>query len=286
MEFIIAAGLFGLLLGSFLNVAAHRLPQMRASGIVRRGKPLGFLALPLSHCPHCQTPIPPYYNIPLLSFLWLRGRARCCQKPINRCYPLVEAGGALICVAAAVRFGKNLDFIFAVIFLSMLLLASLIDMRKYFLLDVLTLPLLWLGLLINVDSRFALLPDAVLGAAGGYLGMRVLAAAGAAIFRQTAIGGGDLKLMAALGAWLGWQPLPLLLFFGCIIGLGGALVLHGGRRAARWQKNAADGRSFLRVFAKGRFSFGPALSLSGALMLFYGDTVIAEYWLFIGGSLP
>ena len=273
-----------MLLGSFLNVAAHRLPQMEMSGIVRRGKPPAFLAFPLSHCPHCQTPIPPYFNIPLLSFLWLRGRARCCQKPINRCYPLVEAGGALICAAAAVRFGKNLDFALAVVFLSTLLVASLIDMRKYFLLDILILPLLWLGLLANVDSRFALLSDSVLGAAGGYLGMRVLASIGAAVFRQTAVGGGDLKLMAAMGAWLGWQPLPLLLFFACLIGLCYALISQSMRRAARFRKNAASGRAFIRSFTGGRFCFGPALSLSGALMLFYGDTILAEYWLFIGGG--
>lgn len=280
MEFAVIAGLFGLLLGSFLNVAAYRLPQMNASGIVRRGKPWHFLALPLSYCPHCQTPIPPRYNIPVLSFLWLRGRAHCCRKPISRCYPLVEAAGAFICAASAVRFGKNLDFVFAAVFLSALLVASVIDMRKYYLLDTLTLPLLWFGLLVNLDSRFALLPDAVLGAAGGFLAMRILAAAGAAVFRQTAIGGGDIKLAAALGAWLGWQPLPFLIFLACLTGLIYALVFQVIRR---FRKTPEKRRNFSRVFG-GRFCFGPALSLAGAVMLFYGDSIIASYWLFVSGG--
>ncbi|MGI9306691.1 MAG: prepilin peptidase [Gammaproteobacteria bacterium] len=283
MVFLAAAGLFGLLLGSFLNVAAHRLPQMEASGIVRRGKPLSFLALPLSQCPHCATPIPPYYNIPLLSFIWLRGRTRCCQKPIGACYPLVEIGGALICLSAAAHFGKSLDFILAAVFLSTLLVASVIDMRKYYLLDVLTLPLLWFGLLVNLDARFALLPDAVLGAAGGYLGMRLLAGVSGAVFQQTALGGGDLKLTAALGAWLGWQSLPFLLFLACIIGLAFAPVMHGLRYLAR-RRVSGDKRGFFRSYTKRRFCFGPALSLSGALMLFFGDDIIAAYWLFAGGG--
>lgn len=270
MTFIVVAGLFGLLLGSFLNVAAHRLPQMSASDIAPRGKSGWFLAWPGSHCPHCQTPIPPYYNIPLAGFLLLRGRAKCCGKPIGVCYPLIEAGGAIVAAAAAWRFGWGPDFVLAVIFLATLLLLSVIDMRRYYILDVLTLPLLWLGLLANVDARFALLPDAVVGAAGGYVGMRMIAAAGGAVFQKTAMGGGDCKLMAAMGAWLGWQELPLLLFLASLVGIVYApLSAFIRRKAAR------------RTVFKGRFCFGPALSLGGALMLFWGDEMLAAYWRFI-----
>lgn len=289
MSFIIIAGLFGLLLGSFFNVVAYRLPQMAASGIVRYGKSFWFLSWPLSHCPHCKAPIPWYYNIPLLSFVWLRGRAHCCKKPIGACYPLIELGGGIITATAMWRFGPGLDFALAVIFLSVLLIVSVIDMRRYYILDILVLPLLWLGLLANLDARFALLPDAVLGAAGGYLGLRALAELSALAFKKNVMGGGDFKLMAALGAWLGWQPLPLVLFLASLIGLVYALIHYLLRRAGRIFNNdkiSVTGRTteFLRVFVKGRLYFGPALSLAGAIMLFWGDTLITAYWLYITGS--
>ena len=268
-----------MLLGSFLNVVIFRLPQMTASGVVRRGRGWDFLALPLSYCPNCQTPIAPQYNIPLVSFLLLRGRSKCCRQPIGFCYPLVEIGGALIVMLAAVHFGRSVDFVLAVIFLSVLLTASVIDMRKYYLLDVLTLPLLWLGLLVNIDARFALLPEAVVGATGGYVAMFLLSAGGAMIFRRTAIAGGDIKLMAALGAWLGWRALPLLLFFACLIGVVYALLMYLVRVI-----NSSPQRVRRRTFMRGRFCFGPALSLAGAFMLFYGEALIAAYWVFVGAE--
>lgn len=273
MTFIVVAGLFGLLLGSFLNVVVYRLPRMNASGIVSRGKSALFLAWPGSHCPHCKAPIAPYYNLPVVGFLWLRGRAKCCGKPIGVCYPLIEAGCGLLVAAAAWRFGGGVDFALAVIFLAMLLVISVIDMRRYYILDVLTLPLLWCGLLANIDARFALLPHAVVGAAGGYIAMRLIAAAGAVVFRKNVMGGGDFKLMAAFGAWLGWQPLPFLLFLGSLIGVGYALVFYLTRRAGRTPPPGG--------FLKRRFSFGPALSVAAALMLFWGDEIMAAYWRFI-----
>ena len=277
--FVVIAGLFGLLLGSFLNVVAFRLPQMTVSGIVRHGKSLWFLSWPLSYCPHCETPIPPRYNIPLLGFAFLRGRTACCGRSIGWCYPLIEASGGLIAVAAAMHYGQSVDFVLAMAFMSILLVAAVIDMRKYYLPDILTLSLLWLGLLANIDTRFALLSDAVLGAAGGYLGMYMLAAAGTAALNKPVMGGGDFKLMAALGAWLGWQALPLLLFLACLGGIFYAMVIYGIRTLKSSPK-----RQKTRRFLGGRFHFGPVLAAAGVIMLFWGDALTSTYWVFVAGG--
>ena len=285
---LVIAGLLGLPLGSFLNVVVHRLPRMTVAGMVERGESWLFLCLPLSHCPHCRAPIAPWHNIPLLSFFWLRGRAKCCGAAIGSCYPLIELGGGLIAIAAVARFGIGVDAVLAVAMMSVLLTASVIDLRKYCLPDILTLPLLWLGLLANIDARFALLPDAVLGAAAGYLGMRMLAAAGEAVFGKTAMGGGDFKLAAALGAWLGWQMLPLLIFLASVIGLIYALirflVRRGRRLAFQRANNVQQARGGLRDFVGGRFCFGPALSAAGAIMLFWGEQLLASYWLYVASA--
>ena len=270
-----------MLLGSFLNVAAHRLPFAAASGIAPNGKSLWILAWPGSHCPHCRTPIPFYFNIPIFGWLILRGRAKCCGKPISACYPLIEAGGGIIAAAAAWRFGIGADFGLALAFLSFLLVISVIDMRRYYILDILTLPLLWLGLLANLDSRFALLQDAVLGAAGGYVAMRAIAFAGEMALRKPSMGGGDFKLAAALGAWLGWEPLPFLLFLASLLGIGYAIASHLIRKAAKVSAAKKAGRTPPATRFKSRLSFGPALSLAGALMLFWGNEIMLAYWRFI-----
>ena len=207
--------------------------------------------------------------------------------PINSCYPLIELSGAAVAVVAALHFGRGLDFVLAAVFLYTLVVISVIDMRRYYILDILTLPLLWLGLLINVDARFALLPDAVLGAAAGYVGMRILAAIGESAFRRQAMGGGDFKLMAAIGAWLGWEPLPFVLFGACVIGLVYALGSYIVRRATRFSAEKAQQgrvRKYTRMFVKGRFCFGPALSLAGAGMMFFGNEIMSAYWKFVFGG--
>ena len=264
MPYIIAAALLGLIWGSFLNVVIWRLPQMTVAGLMRRGQALSFLALPLSHCPHCAAPVPFYYNIPLLSFIWLRGRAKCCGASIGWHYPLIESAGMLICGGAAVHFASLVDALLAIAFLSVLLVAAVIDLRRYYLLDILTMPLLWLGLLANVDSRFALLEDAVLGAAGGYLFLLTLSTVMSMLLKKRAMGGGDFKLTAALGAWLGWQMLPLLLFLAAVLGL----FFAGWRYLRR---------------GRARFiPFGLTLSLAGALLLFWGHDLMIICLLFFG----
>lgn len=253
---------FGLLWGSFLNVAIHRLPLMDLAGLRRRTPyRLRFLAWPPSFCPQCGARIKPWHNIPLLSFALLGGRGKCCGKRIGISYPLVELSGGVLCLAA-VTFTRNwVDAAFAVAFLSLLFVNAVIDWRRLRLLDMLTFPLLWLGLLANVDARFALLPDAVLGAAVGYVGLLVFGWLFSRAMGRQALGGGDPKLLAAVGAWLGWQPLPLLLFLAGVLGIGFALLRRFWRRR--------------------RIPFGPALALAAALVLFFGDEMMVAYWRFI-----
>lgn len=262
--FWLVAGGFGLLWGSFLNVVIYRLPRIDIAGL-RRNTPhtLSYLAWPLSFCPHCKKGIPPWYNIPLLSYLILGGSSKCCRQPISWLYPAIESCGALIVIAAFVAAAGWLDALLIIVFLSILLVNSVIDARRFYLLDILTYPLLWLGLLANIDARFALLPDAVIGAAGGYVVLAVFSGLFSRIIGRQAMGMGDYKLFAALGAWLGWPMLPMLLFLAALLGI------------------AFSG---LRTLVRGRGSripFGPSLSLAGALMLFFGDEIMLAYWKFI-----
>lgn len=264
-----AAALLGLLWGSFLNVVVYRLPQTDAAELgARRGRTLAFLAWPLSFCPQCAAPIPPWRNIPILSYVFLRGRAPCCDSRISPLYPLGEIMGAVTILWPLAHFGFGVDMILAALFLSFLLAASAIDLQRRYLLDLLTLPLLWLGLLANIDARFAVLSDAVLGAAGGYLGMRALSVVFTFIVRKQAMGGGDFVLMAALGAWLGWRDLPFLLFLASLLGVAGSVVKFFFDRVVRRKR---------RKFWSRYIGFGPCLSLSGALMLFYGDELMFAY---------
>lgn len=259
----------GLLFGSFLNVAAYRLPRAESAG------ENAFVALcaPGSFCPHCKTPLKGWHLIPLLSFVVLRGRSECCQKPIGWRYPLVEVIGGVIVALAALRFGAdNLQTItLASAFAGGLLAASIVDMARYILPDVITLPLLWLGLLANISGYFASLEDAVWGAAGGYLFMLALAGGAAFCMRRPALGGGDCKLFAAAGAWLGWQDLAFVLFGGAFLGM----VLFVIRQLIRG-KSLTAGRGYV--------PFGPCIAMAAAAMLFYGDAISRAYWGFIGAA--
>lgn len=260
----------GLLFGSFLNVAAYRLPRAESAG------ENAFMALcaPGSFCPRCKTPLKAGHLVPLFSFIFLRGKSACCQKRIGWRYPLVEVAGGLIVVAAAMRFGTGLEniqtTILASAFAGGLLAASVADMARYVLPNVITLPLLWLGLLANVHGHFAPLEDAVWGAAGGYLAMLALAEGAEFCMRRPALGGGDRKLFAAVGAWIGWQDLPFVLFGGAFLGL----ILFVLRQLIRGKALNAG---------RGYVPFGPCIAMAAAAMLFYGEAISGAYWRFIGG---
>ena len=279
MEFAAAAAL-GLLWGSFLNVVIYRLPQTAAADSSAR-RSLTFLAWPRSFCPACGESIPAWRNIPLLSYIFLLGKAPCCGKRISPWYPLGEVLGAATIIWPLAHFGFGVDAALAMVFLSFLLVMSGIDMQRRRLLPpILLMPLMWIGLLANIDARFALLSDAVLGAAGGYLGLLLLGQIFEYVFRfwhallfsrewkKQAIGGDDPVLMATLGAWLGWQDLPLLLFLASLFGVIMSCFRFFTECVIRKKR---------RKFWDRYIGFGPCLGLAGALMLFYGDDLLFAY---------
>jgi leader peptidase (prepilin peptidase)/N-methyltransferase len=258
---IAVCALFGLVVGSFLNVVILRLPRMLENAWqsearlvlempAEQGERLSLLR-PASRCPHCGTPIAPWRNIPLLSWLLLRGRAACCGEPVSLQYPLVEAGAGALAAACAWRFGFGWELAAALILVFTLLAAAVIDWNTQLLPDTLTLPLLWLGLLLNVNGVFAPLSQAVIGAAAGYLALWSVFVLFKLVTGKEGMGYGDFKLLAVLGAWFGWPALPMLVLVasgsGAVVGIG---MRISGRLAA--------GRAM---------PFGPFIAAAGVLWL-------------------
>ncbi|MBP0598496.1 prepilin peptidase [Herbaspirillum sp. LeCh32-8] len=265
----LAAALLGLLVGSFLNVVIHRLPKMMQRETanfvaLERGEALPHagrydLLLPRSACPHCNTRLPAHHNVPILSWLLLRGRCSQCRAPIGLRYPVVELLGAALFALAAWKFGAGITGLAVMCCCAVLVALAFIDAETMLLPDALTLPLLWLGLLVNLGHRIAPLPDAVLGAAGGYAALWLIFWAFKLATGKEGLGYGDFKLMAALGAWLGWQALPLVLLTASALGaaVGIALVVSG-----RHERGQA-------------IPFGPYLAIAGMLALLYGSDWLA-----------
>jgi leader peptidase (prepilin peptidase)/N-methyltransferase len=261
----------GLIVGSFLNVVIHRMPLMMAAEWRadcaelegREAPPQAKLNLltPGSRCPACGTPITALQNIPIASWVALRGKCAACSAPISVRYPLVEAFTGLASAYLAWHFGWGWALAAALVFTWALIAASAIDLDTQLLPDRITLPLLWLGLLLNVSGLFVDLRSAVLGAAAGYLllwsvywGFRLLAG-------KEGMGFGDFKLLAALGAWTGWQTLPLILLVsagaGTVIGIAGMLLSGKGRDT--------------------RIPFGPYLAVGGMVALLWGRQAVVAY---------
>ena len=253
----------GAVWGSFLNVVIFRLPYMAVAQTGRR-QSLLYLFWPMSKCPRCKTPVRPQHNIPIISYLALRGKSACCQRPISKQYPLVELFTGLLFIWCYHFFGLGVDLLLALFFFSMLLVAGIIDLRRFYLYDILTLPLLWVGLIINIDARFALLHDAVLGAAVGYLLLWGTQKIYYLATGKVGIGNGDFKLLAAIGAWLGWQMIPLALVIASIAAIGFAVYRRIG------------------VHKKRRLiPFGPFLAIAGGILFFWGDGLLYGYQDFI-----
>jgi leader peptidase (prepilin peptidase)/N-methyltransferase len=260
-------GLVGLMVGSFLNVVIHRLPRMmqaawEADAADLRGETVPTaerlsLLRPRSRCPHCGSPIAAWHNIPLLSWLWLRGRCAHCAAPISMRYPLVEVMGALLAMAGVTQFGPTLAGLSAAGLGLVLIALTFIDLDTQLLPDDLTLPLLWAGLLLNLGATFAPIQDAVIGAAAGYLSLWLVYWCFRLITGKEGMGYGDFKLLAALGAWLGWQALPMIILVSALVGatVGVGLIL-------------------LRRHERDRpIPFGPYLAGAGLLSLYFGDTL-------------
>jgi leader peptidase (prepilin peptidase)/N-methyltransferase len=269
--FAIVAGILGLMIGSFLNVVIHRLPTIMerdwaAQCAELRGEsppvfePLS-LAQPRSRCPHCAHPISAMENIPLLSWLVLRGKCKGCSAPISPRYPLVEAITGILFAYSAWRFGFGIAGIGALCFIGALIALTGIDFDTQLLPDDITLPLLWLGLLLNAFNTFTDLKSAVIGAVAGYLTLWSVYWGFKLATGKEGMGFGDFKLLAALGAWLGWQMLPLTIllssFVGALIGLSLIVFARQGRNVP--------------------IPFGPYLAIAGVIALFWGKPLTLAY---------
>lgn len=275
-----AAALLGLLFGSFANVVIARLPVMlqrqwqkdcaEAVGQsptepASTEAPFN-LAVPRSRCPHCKTMLRWYENIPVLSFLWLRARCRTCHAKIAWRYPLIELSSGLLVLAAILVFGFSpLGWSYA-LFLYLLLILAAIDRDHMILPDSLTLPLLWLGLLLSIHVLPIEVTDAVLGAAAGYGALWSIFWLFKLVTGKEGMGYGDFKLLAALGAWLGWQMLPMIILLSSVVGAVIGLLMM--------------------VFNKHKggqpIPFGPFLVLAGMLALFFGERIYTLYWQWLG----
>jgi leader peptidase (prepilin peptidase)/N-methyltransferase len=261
----------GLMLGSFLNVVIHRLPkimerdwQLQCAEL--RGEALPEqetfnLALPRSRCPACAHPISALENIPLLSYAYLRGKCAACGARISPRYPLVEALSGLAAAYAAWHFGFGLAGLAAMLFLWSLIALSFIDFDTQLLPDSITLPLVWAGLLLNLAGTYTDLASAVIGAAAGYLSLWSVYWGFKLATGKDGMGFGDFKLLAAIGAWLGWQMLPFVVlassFVGAVFGISLMLLAKRGRNVP--------------------IPFGPYLAVAGAVALFWGKPLTYAY---------
>ncbi len=265
------AGLLGLCVGSFLNVVIHRLPRMmelewQAQCADLRGEspsPTEALSLarPRSRCPACGHQITALENIPIISYLLLRGKCSKCAAPISLRYPVVEAATGLLSAYAAWHFGPTPQAIGALIILWALIALTAIDCDTQLLPDSITLPLLWIGLTLNLAGAYVDLSSAVIGAMAGYLTLWSVYWLFKLATGKEGMGYGDFKLLAALGAWMGWQMLPVIILLSSIVG-------------------AIVGISLIVFSRHGRntpIPFGPYLAAAGIIALFWGPPLTRSY---------
>ena len=264
---------YGLCLGSFLNVVIHRLPKMlergwRAECAELAGQPVPSepaytLVSPRSACPACGHGIRAWENIPIVSWLALRGKCSACRARISPKYPLVEALAGIGAAYCAWRFGFSAAALGATLFLCFTIALAFIDQETGLLPDDLTLPLVWIGLLVNLYGAFVPLADAVIGAVAGYLSLWLVYQAFKLLTGKEGMGYGDFKMNAAVGAFLGWKMLPLVILLSSLVGLAfGALQMFAAR--GRWD-------------AGFRFHFGPYLAIAGIVAMFWGEPIVRWY---------
>lgn len=263
----LVAGLFGLLIGSFLNVVIYRVPKMyqrewENEVAEEAGQPLPHtdrfnLMVPRSSCPHCGHQITALENIPVISYLVLRGKCSSCKAPISPRYPVIEAVTGLLSAVVVWHFGTGLLGIGALVFLYMLVAMTWIDYDTYMLPDNMTLPLMWLGLLINLNGTLVPLHDAVIGAAAGYMALWSIYWLFKLVTGKEGMGYGDFKLLAALGAWMGWTMLPTIILLSSVVGavVGLSLIAFAGRDRDK------------------HIPFGPYLAGAGLIALLYGERI-------------
>ncbi|GAA0790387.1 MULTISPECIES: prepilin peptidase [Pseudomonadati] len=286
--FVAISFIFAATIGSFLNVVIHRLPVMmkrewqsecnyylneyhpdivKQVGEKRLAKPIDAfpekynLMVPGSACPKCKTDIKPWHNLPVLGWLMLKGQCASCHTKISARYPIVELTTGLLVATLAFYFGPTTQFIFASILTFFLVALTGIDLDEMLLPDQLTLPLLWLGLIINLQGVFASPTDALIGAVAGYLSLWSVFWLFKLATGKEGMGYGDFKLMAVFGAWLGWQMLPMIILLSSLVGaiIGIAMIatkkLHAGKP----------------------IPFGPYIAVAGWIALIWGQEIINWY---------
>lgn len=277
--FIFVITLLGLLVGSFLNVVIYRLPLIMDREWRKECKEyleleydeggddktfnLGF---PLSHCPHCKTAIKPYQNIPVLSYILLKGRCAQCKTPISLRYPLIEALTGICSAIVAFHFGYGLELVFALLLTWSLIVLSFIDIDTQLLPDSITLPMLWLGLLLNTFSLFTETETSVIGAIVGYLSLWSVYQLFKLVTGKEGMGFGDFKLLGLFGAWLGWQYLPIIVLLSSLVGAISGLIMV----------------IFIRHNHNNPIPFGPYLAAAGWLALIWGEDINTLYLTAIG----
>lgn len=263
--------LLGLACGSFLNVVIHRMPRMmetrwRAECADLNGEEAPKterynLVVPRSACPKCGHPISALENIPVVSWLALRGKCSACKTPISPRYPLVEILTAALSGYVGWRMGFTLAALGALVFTWAMVALAFIDFDTFYLPDDITLPLLWAGLMLNLGGTFTELNSAVIGAAAGYVCLWTVFWAFKLATGKEGMGYGDFKLLAAIGAWLGWKMLPLVILLSSFVGaIAGVLLIVLARR----------GRNV-------PIPFGPYLAIAGLVALFHGEAITRHY---------
>jgi len=277
--YLFVVGLLGLMVGSFLNVVIHRLPIMMEREWRAHCAELAegntsppdteeklTLSIPRSRCPHCGHSITARENIPVLSYLWLRGRCSACSEKISARYPLIEFITALLSVTVAWHFGFTWPALAALFFTWALITLTMIDFDQQLLPDSITLPFLWLGLALSLWPVFVDSPTAIIGAIAGYLSLWIVYWAFKLVTGKEGMGYGDFKLLALLGAWMGWQMLPVIILLSSAVGavVGITLILVRGRN-----RNTA-------------IPFGPYLAAAGWIALLWGHDISNAYLRFSG----
>ena len=278
LAFVLLAGLLGLIIGSFLNVVILRVPRMleiewqqQAREILEPDRehapPATYnLILPHSHCPKCKTEIKPWQNIPVISYLLLRGRCGNCKEPISLRYPAIELLTAGLSMLVAWQMGFGLATGGMLVLTWALICLSMIDADTQLLPDIIVLPLLWLGLILNSFGVYTDLNTALWGAVAGYLSLWSVYWLFKLVTGKEGMGYGDFKLLAMLGAWGGWQVLPLTILLSSLVGaILGLIILK-----ARGANNSTP------------LPFGPYLAIAGWIALIWGETITGHYLRFAG----
>ncbi len=277
----------GLLVGSFLNVVIYRLPihlindwlKMASEVFSEYGnfdkkflkeleknnkKEETFnIAFPASHCPKCKAEVKPWHNIPVISYIFLlKGKCHSCHEKISIRYPIIELITGLLTVFVVSQYDLTLEAGLVLIFTWSLIALTMIDVDHQLLPDDITLPLMWLGILVNISGTFTDLQSAVIGAVAGYLSLWSVYWLFKLIAKKEGMGFGDFKLLAALGAWMGWQALPLIIvmssFVGAVIGIAGILIFGKDKNKP--------------------IPFGPYLAIAGWIVFFWGDILTQQYF--------